>query len=517
MTNKMWAWLIVPVVALAVFAGWRWLGPSAIANMEPGQSAPQPTAGPAKAASSDCVLEIIGMGVTLDKFRQGALWDVLKQGHPFATTRELDPRKYDWSGTDKIGTSGGRAYDALENGAKGIPDYWGVPSFSAGAPDHSGDPRPWAGLVAGAGSVGMGGMLFVTAPWELSERPDRLLERVFAFFDEHPEVPFVVVSANDDMGSRDTYRAPGTPDLVRDGYYVLERPDATAVFVLARRERLDALRPFAFEDINENDFDIDEINRRGFGRRLFLRYNELRRSVSVADWLKETAAFAQRPDIYPKGASALVNEVNPWSTRLPRDFKPTPWFPIPWSRYQFAAFDRLPTLGYLHRPVFVKMADAEGKPLTRRDEREAALATGWQQALQTLPEGERKASPARVVTATGGNPEQTIELASLISGWTAKGGPEIDAAKPDRWINTDARLGNTGAATWFVQMAIGTMGSYLEGGASAAINMRDPGEASIVFVTPPPPDKRKAQQSSDGGNVFRSNVTPAIDPGNYKN
>ncbi|WP_213959368.1 DUF2875 family protein [Variovorax sp. dw_954] len=470
-----------------------------------------------KASSPDYMLEIIGMGVTLDKYRQGALWDVVKEGHPFATVREQDPRKYEWSDTDKLGVSGGRAYDALENGAKGIPDYWGVPSFYAGAPLEYREPRPWAGLVAGAGTIGMGGILFITAPWAQAERPDRLLEKVFTFFDEHPEVPYVVVSANDDMGLRDSNRPRGTPDLVRDGYYVLERPDATAVFVLARRERLDVLRPFAFEDINENDFDIDEINRRGFGRRLFLRYNELRRSVSVADWLKETAAFAQRPDIYPKGASALVNEVNPWSTRLPRDFKPTPWFPIPWSRYQFAAFDRLPTLGYLHRPVFVKMADAEGKPLTRRDEREAALAAGWQQALQTLPEGERKASPARVVTATGGNPEQTIELASLISGWTAKGGPEIDAAKPDRWINTDARLGNTGAATWFVQMAIGTMGSYLEGGASAAINMRDPGEASIVFVTPPPPDKRKAQQSSDGGNVFRSNVTPAIDPGNYKN
>ncbi|WP_213959367.1 DUF2875 family protein, partial [Variovorax sp. dw_954] len=473
-----------------------------------------------KAKSPDYVLEIIGMGVTLDKYRQGALWDVLKQGHPFATIREQDPRKYEWAATDKIGASGGRANDAVENGLKGVPDYWGVPSLYAGGPVGATDPTRWTGgPVAGVNSIGLGGILFVVGPWELSERPDQLLKKVFAFFDKNPEVPYVILSSDDSMGARHDKRVPGSPWLVRDGYYVSEMPDSAAVFVLARRERLDPLRPFAFDDIDSHKFDVDEVNRRGFGRRLYLAYLELANTVgqTVPEWLKLTAAFAQRPDIYPKGASALVNEVNPWSTRLPRDFKPTPWFPIPWSRYQFAAFDRLPTLGYLHRPVFVKMTDAEGKPLTRRDEREAALATGWQQALQTLPESERKAAPARVVTATGGNPEQTIELASLINGWTAKGGAEIVAAKPDRWINTDARLGNTGAATWFVQMAIGTMGSYLEGGASAAINMRNPGEASIVFVTPPPAGKRKAQQSSDGANVFRSKVTPAIDPDNYKN
>jgi hypothetical protein len=62
-------------------------------------------------------------------------------------------------------------------------------------------------------------------------------------------------------------------------------------------------------------------------------------------------------------------------------------------------------------------------------------------------------------------------------------------------------------------MALGVMGSYIEGGTSAAVNLRDPGGASIVFISPPSEASRKEQH---GMNVFKHNVKPAIDPENYK-
>jgi len=55
-----------------------------------------------------------------------------------------------------------------------------------------------------------------------------------------------------------------------------------------------------------------------------------------------------------------------------KDWKPTPWFPVPWNREQTQAFDNLPSLGFIHRPVFVKFEDEHGKPVTRRDAPEAA-------------------------------------------------------------------------------------------------------------------------------------------------
>jgi hypothetical protein len=60
-------------------------------------------------------------------------------------------------------------------------------------------------------------------------------------------------------------------------------------------------------------------------------------------------------------------------------------------------------------------------------------------------------------------------------------------------------------------MAIGVMGSYIDGGGSAAINLRNP-RGQPRLHQPPPPDKLQRQ----GRGVFKNNVTPAIDPANYR-
>ena len=64
-------------------------------------------------------------------------------------------------------------------------------------------------------------------------------------------------------------------------------------------------------------------------------------------------------------------------------------------------------------------------------------------------------------------------------------------------------------------MAIGVMGSYRDGGVSAAINLRDENEASIVFISPPSDTRREKQKHPDGDDVFGHHVEPAIDPANY--
>jgi hypothetical protein len=52
-------------------------------------------------------------------------------------------------------------------------------------------------------------------------------------------------------------------------------PGAAALFVLARRERVDALRPFAFEDTDQDVLGREQ-NRTGLARRLFLTHSALR-------------------------------------------------------------------------------------------------------------------------------------------------------------------------------------------------------------------------------------------------
>lgn len=363
--------------------------------------------------------------------------------------------------------------------------------------------------------------LFVTGPWQLSERPDQLLEQAFAFFDKYPDLPYLVLLSNDDMATRDSNRRPGTPTLVKDGYYIPERPDATAVFVLARRERVEPLRPYVWDD-PDNDYLQENLRRMYFKlmqdvpkpeRTTHTEKFSNNRQPSVVEWLQAAAAFATRPVFDKKDGSPLVDAFKRWANHPPKDWKPTPWFPLPWNREQMKAFDNLPSLGFIHRPVFVKFEDEQGKPVSRRDARQKLLETGWHKVLQTLSDAERGKGPARVIAAFDNIVDHLVAMEGVLHRYAAQGGPEIDTGKTAQFINTDRRLGNTRAASFFMQMAIGVMGSYIEGGPSAAINLRDPTGASIVFISPPTEERRKAQEH---WNVFKHEVKPAIDPENYK-
>jgi hypothetical protein len=537
--SKPW-WLLAIVLVIGVVLGGRLVQAAREANSRQSQATAvalearqQVAAASTEQGHREYVLEVISMGVTLDKYRQGRLWDVLQTGNPYTTVREQDPKKYDWTMFDKLGTSGSRTGDTLENGAGYTVTEWGTPVFNARPPNLGADPdsplSPDMGVAASADSSGMDTSLFVAGPRRFAERPDHILEDVFGFFDANPDIPYIVLNSDDGMDVRDSFRPPGSPRLVKDGYYVPEMPDSSALFLLARRERVDPIRPFAFDDIDDYRVGVDVLNRDGVARRLYLAYLDLQKSVprvnnpnsapertvTAAEWLDYAAKFSVRPDIRGTGPTSFLDREMNAKHLPPREWKPTPWFPVPWSKSQLADFDKMPTLGFIHRPVFVKTTDEHGKPLARRDARQKALVEGLQEALRTLPEAERAKGPARVIAAANNNTEQLVALEGMLHHYAAQGGPEIDSGKLDQFINMDRRLGNTGAATLFMQMAIGVMGSYRAGGPSLAINLRDPHEASFIFISPPSEEKRKSQQHLRGGDVFRSIKTPAIDPANY--
>ena len=526
-------WFGVPLLAVAVLFGGKWTKDTFAANareqewqQKTQQLKDQEAAARTEKTRREYVLEVLGLGVTYEKYRQGKLWDALRQGNPHTSIRERDPKKYEWSWQDKFGNTGSRTLDALENGAEPSPMFWGVPTMYAGIPiaDPAQQPSeisPEAGFAASAESTGMAWHLFVTGPWQLGERPDQLLEQAFALFDKYPDLPYLVLLSNDDMSVRDGTRPPGTPTLIKDGYYIPERPDAAAVFVLARRERVEPLRPYVWDD-PDNDYLQENLR---------MRYYDLMREVpnpeklaypekfnggrqpTVGEWLQAAAAFAKNPVFEKKDGNPLLDSFKRWANHPPKDWKPTPWFPLPWNREQMQAFDNLPSLGFIHRPVFVKFEDEHGQSVTRRDARQKLLEAGWQQALQTLPDAERAKGPARIVAAFDNNVDHLVAMEGMLHQYAAQGGPEIDSGKTAQFINTDRRLGNTGAATFFMQMALGVMGSYIEGGTSTAVNLRDPAGASIVFISPPSEERRKAQEGRD---VFKHQVKPSIDPENYR-
>lgn len=537
--SKPW-WLLAVVLGVGLGLGGRRLLTAHEANARQVQASAAASKAREQLAATrteqgqrEYVLEVINLGVTLDKYRQGKLWDAIQSGNPYTSLREHDPKKYPWADTDKLGMSGGRSGDTLENGAGYTVTEWGTPVFNARPPDmskYANNPlMPDMGIAASAESSGMVTSLFVAGSARFSEWPDRILEDVFNFVDAHQDVPYVVLNSDDGMDVRESSLPPGSPPLVKDGYYIPEMPDSSALFVLARRERVDPIRPFIYDDIDGVPpvVPMEVLNRDGVARRLFLGYLDLqksvprphdpdmasRRTVTAAEWLDFAAKFSIRPDIRGTGSISFLDRELNAKHRPPADWKPTPWFPIPWSKTQLGQFDSMTSRGFVHRPVFVKTIDEHGKPLHRRDARQKALMEGLQQALLTLPEAERAKGPARVIVATNNQTEQLIAIEGVLHQYAADGGPEIDSGKLDQFINIDRRLGNTGAATLFMEMAIGVIGSYRAGGPSLAINLRDPHEASFIFISPPSEEKRKAQEHL--GDVFRGIRSPAINPENY--
>lgn len=476
------------------------------------------------------VLEILGLGATLDKYRQGELWKALQNGDQFSSVRESDPRKYKWSAMDKGGTAGGRQCSTLENGARHTVSYWAAPVFNAEPPlsgPYADRPElPRAGLIQATAITGMVGYLFVTGARKFSERPDNILNEVFEFFDKNPDIPYIILTSSDGVDTRDTLDPSDNSTGFKDGYYVPEMPDSSVLFVLARRERVERLRPFAFEDLRDRDHMTDVLNKHGIGRRLFLTHLELETSVPVPEgklagvgrqprideWLPAAAKFAQRDDIRGRGWPSMRDVVTFNRHHPPKEWQPTPWFPVPWSIEQLEDFDRLPSLGFIHRPVFVPMIDAQGKPIKKPEERQALLHKGWQQALAALPSAQRSPGPTRIIASTGGKVRQQLDLHGLLRRILDAGGPAFDPARHDRLIDMDRRLGNTGASTLFMGMAIGVLSGHKDGSTSAAINLRDPNEASIVFVTPASEEARKLHHRWG-----EDKTTPLIDPANYIN
>ena len=532
--SKPW-WLLAIALGIGLVLGGRWvLGARETHARQTQASAAAARANEQLAATHtekgqrEYVLEVINLGVTLDKYRQGKLWDALQSGSPYTSIREHDPKKYPWADTDKLGMSGGRVLDALLNGAGYSVTDWGTPVFNAQPPYMGKYPdsplSPNMGLASGAEGEGMSTSLFVAGPRHLAERPDRILENVFDFFNANPDVPYIVLNSDDGMATREGSQHPDSPPLVKNGYYVPEMPDSAALFILARRERVDPIRPFSYEDIDDYQTPMEVLNRDGVARRLFLGYLELMKSLprsdkktigrapTIPEWLDYAAKFSVRPDIRGTGQTSFLDRELNAKHRPPLDWKPTPWFPIPWSKLQLRQFDDMTTRGFVHRPVFVKTTDEHGKPLARRDARQKALMEGLREALRTLPEAERAKAPARVIVATNNQTEQLLALEGMLHQYAAEGGPEIDSGKLDQFINIDRRLGNTGASTLFMEMAIGVIGSHRAGGPSLAVNLRDPHEATFIFVSPPSEEKRKSQQAA--GDVFRSIHSLAADPAN---
>src|SRR4051812_11086141 len=178
--SKFW-WLFAVAIGVGLVLGGRWFiaareatARQTKASTAASKAREEIAEGRTEKGRREYVLEVINLGVTLDKYRQGKLWDVLQSGTPYSSIREHDPKKYPWTDTDKLGMSGGRVLDALLNGAGYSVTDWGTPVFNAKPPYMGKFPdsplSPKMGLASSAEGEGMSTSLFVAGPRRLAER-----------------------------------------------------------------------------------------------------------------------------------------------------------------------------------------------------------------------------------------------------------------------------------------------------------------------------------------------------------
>lgn len=278
--------------------------------------------------------------------------------------------------------------------------------------------------------------------------------------------------------------APGSGSM-KNGYYAPNMPDSVTAMWVTRTDRANQLiRPFAVkqpEGINKNhtQYDIiklwnffweknDDRGPDNFDAYYFEHYRRPGSTTTLTPGFMTSAWWHQQlPTLWKQITNAG-----------PGVFKPSPYLPIRWTEWQLKQFDSAPVVGYLHRPIDIKLTDEQGKPLDRLIRRER-LQQGWQQAMATLPDGAR---PKRIFyDSTLGTTKWVGQLNQAIQ--------QIDPAAPDmtedkEGFDLGVRIGSMGVSGPGMQLALGIIAGYHFGGPSATVHLRPNGDAMMMMVSP---------------------------------
>ncbi|WP_256600857.1 MULTISPECIES: DUF2875 family protein [unclassified Pseudomonas] len=436
-------------------------------------------------------LEIKAAGLAIDAHQQSTIWRKIKnKSDNFSSIYSQDPKDYPDRADTRRNNASINVRAAARHSARDAVAYWPVPSFAIAPPKRPDDKndRAAGGISSARNAATLCVNLFLWQDAENTTHAQSILEKLFKFFDDNPEVPEVFVFSQDGDSTRSGYRAHGTPPLV-NGHYLPTVFDSMTGLLVARTDRVDHyLRPYAINQQEDNQNRSTDLGKLWFF--YWKHAPEFRKSYEAAKkaegvvtplgpgTMSSTYWHAQLPALW-----------NTTSNRGPGDFRPTKWLPIRWAKHQIDEYDETPTLGYLHRPIKVSMTDANGIPL-KQAQRALALQGAWQQALDTLPDGER---PVRVLYDTTDSAEVEITLSQALHALNTDGSG-LETSNVNEAFNIGRRLGNTGVSSALVEINLATIASYLDGGISAVVYTGTDGSFTVQMIRPPS-DATKAKNA----------------------
>lgn len=413
-------------------------------------------------------LDVLSIGVSLDIFRQGQVWQTLQEQNAkqpealhVSSILPMDPKKYPITGDDKDMAWEKRKSDALELGLRDFPEKWPIPTITVVgswnpntphlrfAPDETrkmltsmvNSYRTEAGLHWHRIKNVQDGIV-------CNDAPEGLVENLFQLFEQNPALPAVLVYNVEGINMAGALSSKDVPLRSLGAGSGPRQPgkltDAMVAMVIARPERVEWLRYYApFTKVNENKIDP---------------------------------------------------EFTGWGWRKPAvEFQPSEFIPQPWTERAFQQWDALPVLAKIHRPITVSLQRPDNGERLKREALSAQLASGWKKAVEGI-----SSPPVRLFYDGGLN---SAPLADLIPALSAAHS-SLDLLDSRESYDLTQRLGDTGAASPFMGIALATMASYLNADTSVVMPLRRQDQATIITITSPTPGKKPIS------NPFGINLMP---------
>ncbi|PFH07866.1 uncharacterized protein DUF2875 [Collimonas sp. PA-H2] len=423
-------------------------------------------------------LELVGVGVSVETWRNHPsfpkfnLWNAVVESNGSYLVSQ-DPKQYPKNLDESQMMSAKRKEDAVDVAMRDFMDRYPLPIAVVGpawhGPDEEAarekqryanadsfvitkDDTPYTSRGEFSGLLTQSGQVMNSY---LNDEPDKLWQTIFSTFDQHTDLPAVGVAAKDGV----IQRAAGT--------YVSDRPhfnkmaeqayrpkqartisDSWTFLTLVRRGRIDWLRPFA--PLVKDTMKVESFDGEGPAR----------------NW----------------------SEFDGWKKNPPQAFVSTPFIAEPWTPFQIEQYDHLENLGTLHRPQVVSYLDEQGKPL-KAAERQVRMETALRLALAPL----KGALPARIFYDYGSvwdDRTSSTRFLPLVQSFHAID-PEFDLLDPKYGYDLARILGDTGAGSPFVAVALASMAGRQSGGATLVANLRRNDGATLLLVTPPSAEQIK--------------------------
>ncbi len=437
-------------------------------------------------AGSQYVLEVKGLGSFAGLYANTEIWMVFDDiGNSHQSIISKNPEDYPWDSSGRFDNLRIGKAIAFRDAARRAVERWPIPVICWGPPRHElNDTREADNIAASRQAASLGIHLLL---WEEDANTDdgvELIHRLFAFFDRNPDAPGVIVLSIDGDVARAARGKPGS-GFIKNGHYAPNMPDSVVAMWVTRTDRVNQrIRPFVVkqpEGINttHTQYDIiklwnffwqknDNQGPDDFDAYFYAHYRRAGSTRTLTPGFMTSAWWHQQlPTLWKQVGNSG-----------PGIFTPSPYLPIRWTDWQLKQFDDAPVVGYLHRPIDIKLTDEHGKPLDRRT-RSQHLQQGWQQAMATLPDGER---PTRIFyDSTVGTDKWVGQVQQALQ--------QIDPTAPamtadDEGYDLGVRIGSMGVSSPGMQLALGIISGYHFGGPSATVHLRPNGDAMMMMVSP---------------------------------